>query len=108
MRRLNPVIAILVALIASLSALLAAAPAMASSASTTIYRECESSSGQLTGHFTRAQLQAALNGLPSEVSEYSDCQDLIQQALLRVASQCGNVVGPKAHIAGATPGRNGG
>jgi cobalamin biosynthesis Mg chelatase CobN len=108
MRRLNPLIAILVALIVPLSGLIAAAPAMASAAGT-IYKECEQN-GQITGHFTRAQLKAALNGLPSEVSEYSDCQDLINQALVRASSTGGgNPTGSnKGHIAGAKGGRGGG
>lgn len=104
MRRFN----LLIVSVAAVGALLTAAPAMAASASSTIYKECEDN-GQITGHFTRAQLQSALGALPSEVSEYSDCQDLIQQALLRAASPNGggrNANSTKAHIAGT--GRGGG
>jgi hypothetical protein len=108
MRRLNPLIAILVALAVPVGMLLTAAPALAST-SGTIYKECEQN-GQITGNFTAAQLKAALNGLPSEVSEYSDCQDLIQQALVRVSSTTGggHTGSGKAHAAGAKSGRGGG
>jgi cobalamin biosynthesis Mg chelatase CobN len=109
MRRLNLLIASLAALIIPLGGLMAAAgPAMASSASS-ILRECEDN-GAITGHFSRAELQSALSDLSGEVSEYSDCQDLIQQALVRASSQGGgtsNTGSAKAHVAGAT-GKNGG
>jgi len=87
MRRLNPLIAILAALIIPIGYLIAAAPAMAFNVSQ-IYRDCEDN-GSLSGHYSRAELQAALNDLPSEAAEYSDCQDLIQQALLHVSSSPG-------------------
>ena len=109
MRRLNLLIALLAALILPLGGLMAAAgPAMASSAGT-ILKECEDN-GAITGHFSRAELQSALSDLSGEVSEYSDCQDLIQQALVRASSQGGgtsNTGSTKAHAAGAT-GKNGG
>jgi cobalamin biosynthesis Mg chelatase CobN len=107
MRRLNPLIVILAAIVVPLGALLMAAPALAST-SGTIYKECEQN-GQVTGHFTAAQLKAALNGLPSEVSEYSDCQDLIQQALVRVSSTGGgsHTGSGKGHASGAKGGGGG-
>jgi hypothetical protein len=104
MRRLNPLIALLAALIVPLGCLMAATPAMASDASA-IYKECEQN-GQITGNFTRAELKAALNGLPSEVSEYSDCQDLIQQALLKASGPGGSQ--HKSGTAAAAGGKGGG
>jgi cobalamin biosynthesis Mg chelatase CobN len=108
MRRLNPLIALLAALIVPLGCLMAATPAMASDASA-IYKECEQN-GQITGNFTRAELKAALNGLPSEVSEYSDCQDLIQQALVRTSTPSGpnSNSSTKSHLAGGAGSRGGG
>lgn len=38
--------------------------------------------GQLTGHYTVAQLRDALNTMPVDVKEYTNCADVIQQALL--------------------------
>jgi hypothetical protein len=37
---------------------------------------------RLTRHYTVAELRAALNGIPAEISEYSNCHDLIQHQLL--------------------------
>jgi cobalamin biosynthesis Mg chelatase CobN len=110
MRRLKPLIAFLAALIVPLGGMVVAAPALAYNVGQ-VYKQCEDN-GALTGHFSRAELKAALSGLPSEVSEYSDCQDLIQQALVRASSHGGgsNTGSSKAHLAGANGkggGRNG-
>ncbi|MEA2198181.1 MAG: hypothetical protein QOJ25_2232 [Solirubrobacteraceae bacterium] len=87
MRRFNLFIALLSALAISASGLIAAAPALAYNIST-VYKDCESN-GQLTGHYPRAELQAALNSMPSEVAEYSACSDIIRMALLRASSHGG-------------------
>jgi cobalamin biosynthesis Mg chelatase CobN len=107
MRRLNLLIALLAALIFPLGGLMAAGPAVASDA-TSILRECEDN-GAITGHFSRAELQSALSDLSGEVSEYSDCQDLIQQALVRASSHgsTSKTDSVKAHASGAA-GKNGG
>ena len=95
----------MIALFAALACgLIVVAPAIASDVSA-IYKDCETN-GKLTGHYTRAQLQAALNQMPSEVAEYSSCSDLIQQALLRASHGSGNG-GPKAHAAAVGGGRGG-
>jgi len=99
MRRLNVSIALVAALILPLAGLAAAGPAIASSAGS-IYRECEVN-GSITGHYSRAELQQALSHIPSEVAEYSDCQDLIQQAMLSAS-------GPTHHGTGATAAAAGG
>ena len=102
MRRLQLLIALFAALAGGL---VATAPASAYNVSA-IYKACETS-GKLTGHYSRAELQAALNQMPSEVAEYSSCSDLIQQALLRASRGSGS--GPSAHAAGVgTGGKNGG
>lgn len=38
--------------------------------------------GQLTGHYTVAQLRSALATMPVDVKEYTNCADVIQRALL--------------------------
>jgi cobalamin biosynthesis Mg chelatase CobN len=108
MRRLKPLIAFLVALAVPLGGLMAAGPAMAYNLSA-IYKECEQN-GQIDGHYSRAELQAAINQLPSEVSEYSDCQVLIQQALVRASSHKAgsDTTSSQGHVAGTTSGGKGG
>lgn len=109
MRRLTLVTAVLAALIIPLGGLMAAAPALAYNVSA-VYKDCEAH-GQLTGHYSRAQLQAALNGMPSEVAEYSDCQVLINQALLHLSShggQHGNSAGGLAGGGGGSGGNGAG
>jgi hypothetical protein len=71
------------ALLALLLACSLPAAAGASGTSDRIYSDCEhSASGNLTGHYTNAQLRAALRNPPGDVAEYSGCSDAIQQALL--------------------------
>ncbi len=64
---------------------LLALPATAAHANTTddrIVNDCGSSAdGLLTGSYTKAQLNHALNNLPSDVLEYSGCSDAIKQAM---------------------------
>src|SRR5947209_20281575 len=38
--------------------------------------------GQLTKHYSVAQLRTALNTMPPTVKEYTDCSDVINRALL--------------------------
>jgi hypothetical protein len=37
--------------------------------------------GQLTRHYTLVELRAALNTMPTDVKEYTDCYDVIQHQL---------------------------
>jgi hypothetical protein len=37
---------------------------------------------QLTAHYTVSQLRSALNTMPAEIKEYTDCYDVIQRQLL--------------------------
>jgi hypothetical protein len=80
MRRLNVFIVLVTALVVPVAGLATAAPAMAYNVSA-VYKDCEAN-GQLTGHYSRAELQAAISGMPSNMAEYSDCQSVIQQALV--------------------------
>jgi hypothetical protein len=88
MRRLNLPIAVLIALTIPLGGLVAAAPAVAAYNISAVYKDCENN-GQLTGHYSRAQLQAALSQLPTQVAEYSACADVIRQAIIRASSHGG-------------------
>ena len=101
MRRLHLFIALLGALIIPLGGLVTASPAMAYDLAA-VYKDCEVH-GQLTGHYPRAQLQAALNALPAQVAEYSACSDVIRQALLRSSSSGGgNYTSNHATLAGGS------
>lgn len=65
--------------------LLLAVPATSAWANATddrIINECaNSATGAVTGSYTKAQLQHALNNLQGDVLEYSGCPDAIRQAL---------------------------
>jgi len=102
MRRLNVFIALLATLMVPSAGLITAAPAMAFNVSA-VYRDCEQN-GELTGHYSRAELQAALNEIPSQMAEYSDCPDIIQHALLAASTPS------SGHHTGSTtaPGTRGG
>jgi hypothetical protein len=106
MRRLNLFIALVVTLIAPAAGLLTAAPAVAYDVST-VYRDCETN-GQLTGHYSRAELQSALSNIPSQMAEYSDCQAIIQRALLSASTPSGGHHGGSSTIVPASRGRGGG
>jgi hypothetical protein len=84
--------------------MLAAAPAMAYNVSA-VYKDCEAN-GELTGHYSRAELQAALNQIPSQMAEYSDCQDIIKGALLAASKPTGHHNNSAGVTAGG--GKNGG
>jgi hypothetical protein len=78
-------------LIATLAAMLMAAEPAGASTTDAIARDCQhSTTGQLTGTYTKAQLRKALHNLPSDVLEYSDCYDQINQALLSGGSGGGS------------------
>lgn len=70
-----------------------------------VYRDCNAH-GKLTGHYSRGELQAALNQMPSEVAEYSACANIIQHALLDASSRpsAARATGPH----GTTSGGKGG
>lgn len=58
--------------------LLNAAPATA--AGEEVIADCNANNG-LTGNYTPAQLNSALQSLPTDVDEYSDCRAIIRAAL---------------------------
>ncbi|HET7049138.1 MAG TPA: hypothetical protein VFI54_12820 [Solirubrobacteraceae bacterium] len=59
--------------------LLAAAPASARVSKPVI--DCNTNS-RLTHTYTEAQLRTALNTMPADIKEYTNCYDVIQRALL--------------------------
>jgi hypothetical protein len=90
-----------------LGALALAAPAQASTTDT-IVQDCQhSTNGQLSGSYTRKQLETALNNLPADVLEYSSCYDTIKQALLGGKSHTGGGGGTNANGAGGGAGGGG-
>src|SRR4051812_26693773 len=67
-------------LLSLLLALAPAAPAVArSAAANRIIRDC-TDDGRLQGHYTQAQLKAALSSIPTDVDEYTNCRDVIHAA----------------------------
>ncbi len=58
------------------------APATASAAANPIISDCEAN-GQLTHTYTLSQLRHALGTMPASVKQYTNCYDVIQQALIQ-------------------------
>jgi hypothetical protein len=85
--------------VACLLAVLVCAPAaLADGTRTKILRECQD--GRLTGTYTSSQIRDALNNIPDDIDQYSDCRDVLRRALLNQAgssgSNSGGVGGPGA------------
>jgi hypothetical protein len=57
------------------------APASAASKLTTPVADCNANA-RLTAHYTTGQLREALNTMPADIKEYTDCYDVIQKQLL--------------------------
>jgi hypothetical protein len=78
-------IALLIALVAATATATATAalPATASAASrlSAAVADCNAHA-RLTGHYSAGQLRTALNTMPADVKEYTDCYDVIQKQLL--------------------------
>jgi hypothetical protein len=71
--------AVIAATAAAAAGLLAAAPA--SARLTKAVADCNSHA-QLTQSYTEGELRQALNTMPSDVKEYTNCYDVIQRQLL--------------------------
>jgi hypothetical protein len=77
------------ALVACLLAVLVGAPAaFADSTRTKILQECQD--GRLTGDYTSREIRDALNNIPDDIDQYSDCRDVLRNALLSKAGNSGN------------------
>jgi len=72
---------ITLALVALATLLIAAAPSAHAKGYRDAIRDCYDD-GQLEGHYSRHELQQALKHLPSDINEYSDCANVLRQALL--------------------------
>jgi hypothetical protein len=64
---------------------LAAAPAALAGPGSAVLADCNSH-GKLTRHYTTAQLRNALATMPATLKEYTNCNDVIQAALLAAVS----------------------
>lgn len=75
----------------ALAALAVAVPASASAAGKLpqAVADCNAHA-RLTSHYTAAQLRSALNSMPADIKEYTNCYDVIQKALL---AQIGSIGG---------------
>jgi hypothetical protein len=77
-----------------LLAALLIAPAAKAATTNQIIRDC-ADDGVLEGHYTAAQMRKALKHLPTDVAEYSDCNDVLQRAI-DAATAGGSGGGPAA------------
>jgi hypothetical protein len=71
-----------------LAVLLCAPAALADGTRTKILRECQD--GRLTGTYTSSQIRDALNNIPDDIDQYSDCRDVLRRALLNQAGNSGS------------------
>jgi hypothetical protein len=95
------------ALVACLLAVLLGAPAaLADSTRTKILQECQD--GRLTGDYTSRQIRDALNNIPDDIDQYSDCRDVLRNALLNQAGNSGNNGGGGGSGGGTGGGGTGG
>ncbi len=76
MRRSGLLLIVLVALAAAVPA-----PTNALGVTARVVADCNAH-GRLTGHYSEATLHTALNTLPTDVAEYTNCADVIRKQLL--------------------------
>jgi hypothetical protein len=67
--------------LALIAVLLLGVPAAAHASGSDVIRDC-AQDGQLNKHYTQKELRDALNNLPSDIDEYTDCRSVIRAALL--------------------------
>jgi hypothetical protein len=85
-------------------AVLATAPAaLADSTRVKILQECQD--GRLTGNYSSREIRDALNNIPDDIDQYSDCRDVLRAALL---NQAGNSGGGGGGTGGGGTGGGGG
>ena len=75
-------------------------PAAASPSVSQVIVDCNSH-GKLTGHYSAALLRTALRTMPADVTEYTNCYDIIQSALLAQVSSSDNA-GPRGSRSGSS------
>lgn len=62
------------------------APSLAHASGAAVIRDCEQN-GELTGHYSQADLNSALHSMPADLKEYSNCEEAVQQAQAAAASK---------------------
>jgi hypothetical protein len=67
--------------------LVAAPAALADPTRVKILRECQD--GRLTGNYSSRDIRDALNNIPDDIDQYSDCRDVLRAALLDQAGSSG-------------------
>jgi hypothetical protein len=92
LRRLSTAVAVVV-----LCLLVPASPALASGAD--VLRDCNDH-GQLTKQYSQREYRQALAQMPSDLKQYTDCENIIKRAQLGLPSVPANAGNP---FAGATP-----
>ena len=84
------------------------APAVAHAGGSAVIRDC-TDDGRLEGHYTQADLRDALNSIPSDVDEYTNCRDIIRRAAFSAgAGGGGKNGGGRPGAAGSGGGSGGG
>jgi hypothetical protein len=73
---------------------------------TAVVRDCLNH-GSIQGHYSQQAYSQALAEIPTDVSEYSDCANLIRQAQLAAASNPGSGGGGAGGLAGGGAGGGG-
>jgi hypothetical protein len=81
----------LAALITGLLVLLVAAPAQAQDTRTKLLRECQQ--GTISGDYSAREIRDALNNIPDDVDQYTDCSDVLRNALLDRSAGAGGGAG---------------
>ena len=89
------------ALLLALAAVLGSPVGAQANAGNQIIRQCLATDS-VSGHYTQQDYAWALAHLPSDVAEYSDCQDVIRRAELAAAGGRTGLVGPGGAIGAAT------
>src|SRR3954469_9121240 len=69
-----------------------------------VIRDC-TDDGRLQGHYSQSDLRDALDSLPSDIDEYTDCRDVIRRAAFGGAGRSG---GGKGGSSGSDGGSAGG
>jgi hypothetical protein len=78
-----------------------ALPALASASGAQVIRDC-ADDGHLSKTYSQADLRKALEDLPTDVDEYTDCRDVIRRAQLGVAGGGDSSSGGTGGSGGAT------
>ncbi|MGB9183457.1 MAG: hypothetical protein WCB67_05280 [Solirubrobacteraceae bacterium] len=83
-------LAVLAVLAVFAAGVLSAGPALAKNASNPVINDCLAHRAGLTGHYTVAQLNHALQVMSAETKEYTNCPDVINRALLAAVGHGGS------------------